>query len=476
MLHFLEARTIYFIAGLMYFIMPLIVWASLRKERSKSVHLWSLGGGFFGVGLFLFALRLQVPASVSFEVANTLICIGGLLRVRAMHHLDSQPGALTPVLLVGLLHTTGYVLSHQFLSQWPLFFVWALLFIAFEYGWISLLAHRIGREQELSSLNWVSIAYVPMVLLLIAQAIYSALHLHISINIITVNNTNILIGLLGIFAAVASNTSFLAMFAERATHERERAARLDVQRKATETLARQLSEMDRQRSLHTMAAALSHELGQPLSTIQMLTDIWRTTPQQADPQQLLSQISSSADQALGVLQRMRGLIKIDASTYQPLELLAIHQQVMLLLDPWLKLEHATIELIEPANLHVKGDPVQLAQVLINIYRNAVQAAANQDHAHIRVRMLQQGDHAIIRIQDNGPGFSPEVLDKLQQSVLYSTKNEGMGMGIGLTLTRNLISQHQGSLHLSNNPEGGACTEVHLPLLSKTLSSPNTPAK
>ena len=327
MLYFLESRTIYFIAGLMYFIMPLIVWLSMRRERNKSVLLWSVGGEIFGIGLFLFALRQQVPAWVSFELANILICAGGLLRIRAMQHLRGQPGTTVPLLVLGLLHAGGYVLSHTFLQQWPLFFIWALLFIAYEYGWISLLAHRLAFQEKLGSLHWITFAYVPMTVLLVAQAIYTAFNLNVSIHIITNTNTNILIGLFGIFAAVVSNTSFLAIFVERVSKERETHLALTAQRQATDILAGKIAELDRQRSAYTMASTLSHELSQPLTSIQLYLDMWRSNPDSTDTHAILEGVDTSAQLAANILQSMRQYSKGQRIQLHPVDLIAIHQQV-----------------------------------------------------------------------------------------------------------------------------------------------------
>lgn len=461
MLYFLESRTIYFIAGLMYFIMPLIVWLSMRRERNKSVLLWSVGGEIFGIGLFLFALRQQVPAWVSFELANILICAGGLLRIRAMQHLRGQPGTTVPLLVLGLLHAGGYVLTHTFLQQWPLFFIWALLFIAYEYGWISLLAHRLAFQEKLGSLHWITFAYVPMTVLLVAQAIHTALNLNISIHIITANNTNILIGLFGIFAAVVSNTSFLAMFVERAAKEREAHLALTAQRQATDILASKIAELDRQRSAYTMASTLSHELSQPLTSIQLYLDIWRANPQHTELQTILQGVDESTQLATGILQRMRDYGNSQRIQLQTVDLLKIHQQVMALLHNWLKAENVTTQLHTntPAAL-IEGDALQLSQVLINLYRNAAQASAQQARPQLHIHISSSANQVTLQVRDNGPGFSAEALALGGSDHFYTTKEQGMG--IGLSIVRNIVEQHNADITLGNAPEGGALVQITFP--------------
>lgn len=103
-----------------------------------------------------------------------------------------------------------------------------------------------------------------------------------------------------------------------------------------------------------------------------------------------------------------------------------------------------------------ADVAQLEQVLINILKNAHEAAQNCD---VGLVIEQRGNHIAIEISDSGPGMSQEVI---QNALLpfYSTKHSGTG--VGLALSREIIEAHQGKLIFSNRDQGGLCVTVMLP--------------
>jgi signal transduction histidine kinase len=144
-----------------------------------------------------------------------------------------------------------------------------------------------------------------MVILLLTRAASATFSDSEPANIITSNAVSVWIALYGVIAAVVSNTSILAMFVERAAKEREAQLALTAQRQATDILASKIAELDRQRSAYTMASTLSHELSQPLTSIQLYLDIWRANPQHTELQTILQGVDESTQLATGILQRMR---------------------------------------------------------------------------------------------------------------------------------------------------------------------------
>ena len=93
---------------------------------------------------------------------------------------------------------------------------------------------------------------------------------------------------------------------------------------------------------------------------------------------------------------------------------------------------------------VKADKVGIEQVLNNIVSNAVDAAAERGDARgsVVIRLIGQRDRAIVQIDDNGPGVSPEMAENLFEAY-HTTKPRGMGLG--LTLTRQIVQKHGGRL-------------------------------
>ncbi len=106
--------------------------------------------------------------------------------------------------------------------------------------------------------------------------------------------------------------------------------------------------------------------------------------------------------------------------------------------------------VEPEHLELTADPELVEQVLINLLLNALQAVEKQDGGQIDLRAaLDAQGRILIQVKDNGPGILEENLDKIFIP-FFSTK-EG-GSGIGLSLSRQIMSQHKGTLSVHSEPE------------------------
>lgn len=106
---------------------------------------------------------------------------------------------------------------------------------------------------------------------------------------------------------------------------------------------------------------------------------------------------------------------------------------------------------------MRADAELLKQVFLNLFLNAIQATP--ERGTIGVGTEAQGDAAIVRVWDTGPGFTAEVLGKLFDP-FFTTRRKGTGLG--LTIVHNIVRSHQGSIDAENRPEGGALFTIALP--------------
>lgn len=116
-----------------------------------------------------------------------------------------------------------------------------------------------------------------------------------------------------------------------------------------------------------------------------------------------------------------------------------------------------IEIKVKGNQQCYGDPEQLAQVFINLLKNAVEAESNES-CDITITLIVQQNNQIIEVIDNGPGFAnlENVL-----TPFYTTKSDGSG--IGLTLCAEIIHNHGGQFNVSNTAEGHGKIQLSIPL-------------
>jgi nitrogen fixation/metabolism regulation signal transduction histidine kinase len=103
--------------------------------------------------------------------------------------------------------------------------------------------------------------------------------------------------------------------------------------------------------------------------------------------------------------------------------------------------------VEPESLDLTADPRLIEQALINLMLNAIQAVQKQSNASVELcARIDERGRVIIQVADNGPGISDEVLDKIFIP-FFTTKQEGSG--IGLSLCRQIIRLHRGTIHASS---------------------------
>jgi signal transduction histidine kinase len=113
--------------------------------------------------------------------------------------------------------------------------------------------------------------------------------------------------------------------------------------------------------------------------------------------------------------------------------------------------------VYPDDLTITADKSMIEQVLINLLRNAIQAFEEQDDKTIEIKSsVNEKSRPVISVKDNGPGIDPEALEKIFIP-FFTTKKAGSG--IGLSLSRQIMRQHKGTL--SVNSTVGVGTEFFM---------------
>jgi signal transduction histidine kinase len=106
----------------------------------------------------------------------------------------------------------------------------------------------------------------------------------------------------------------------------------------------------------------------------------------------------------------------------------------------------------------KAPAGQLNQVFLNLLDNALRSGSDS----IRVRVVDDGDVLRISVADNGPGVPPEDAIRIFDP-FFTKRADGTGTGLGLFLSRQIVEEFGGSLHLKNEPGGGARFDIRIPV-------------
>jgi PAS domain S-box-containing protein len=226
-------------------------------------------------------------------------------------------------------------------------------------------------------------------------------------------------------------------------------------------------------------ATLAHELRNPLAPIRNSLQILKmprvdapTARQTTDMmERQVDHLVRLVDDLLDVSRVMSGKIELRR---EPVELATVVARAVETAQPLIEVQGHKLELsLPPESLLIDADPVRLAQVVGNLLTNS--AKYTESNGHIWLAAQREDGKAVLRVRDNGIGIAPDMLphvfDLFVQAGHSSTKAHG-GLGIGLTLVKNLIELHQGSVEAHSAGLGQGCEfVVRLPLMAPRRQQP-----
>lgn len=236
----------------------------------------------------------------------------------------------------------------------------------------------------------------------------------------------------------------------------------------------QLSRVARLGSMGELAAAVAHELNQPLTAAGTYTRLVdeAINAGNADPKMIAETAKKAVAQverAAEVVRRLRALVRLDRSNRASWKLERAVKDTVELCRPELDRQHVAIRTGIPNDLpNVMIDLIQIEQVLINLVRNAIEVLGESKNGRGIIAIdaaALDTDFVEVRVTDTGPGFSSRIRENAFVP-LGSSKAEGLG--IGLSLCKSIIEAHGGLLKLEGGAQG-AVVRFTLPI-AKTASS------
>ena len=229
----------------------------------------------------------------------------------------------------------------------------------------------------------------------------------------------------------------------------------------------ELAHVNRFSTAGQLTATIAHELNQPLGAI--LTNVETLEallkapgPDLQELREIAADIRRDDQRAAEVIRRLRTLLAKAPQELRRLDLNEVVAETLGLLSSLAISRKVQIDCVNaPIGLPIKGDAVQLQQVLLNLIVNAMEALSSTSaSAQISIRTARLPGQAEVCVSDNGPGIDNDKLDEVFEP-FYSTKSTGMGMG--LSIARTIIDAHKGQLSAERPPEGGTLFRLRLPL-------------
>lgn len=234
----------------------------------------------------------------------------------------------------------------------------------------------------------------------------------------------------------------------------------------------ELMQKNRTTALGNMAATIVHELSQPLAAInssvaaaqaKVLKENWQGASESI---QRLSPLSKKMNNVIGLL---KSYSYEDALLVEKVMFAGLVQQAIDVLHDRLQTEKITIDYKNnfPQAI-VKVNTIKIDLAISNLLKNAMDAVEGQVDALIEIMVVEHELSVMLIVQDSGNGVEQAVLDKLFNPY-FTTKEVGRGMGLGLSITGEVIQEHDGNIEVKNTQKG-ACFSFSLPIIESESDS------
>lgn len=233
-----------------------------------------------------------------------------------------------------------------------------------------------------------------------------------------------------------------------------------------------LARLARLGSIGELAAAVAHEVNQPLMAAgtysRLVADMTGSgSGDPAEVTQIARKAAAQIDRAAEVIRRLRALVRLDRSNRAPCAIERLIKEAIELCQP--VLDQANVK----AAFRLSGslppamvDVLQIQQVLVNLMRNSAEAIAGSRATEGVIRIeARPADKQFVEISvlDSGPGF---LREQIEAGILPLSSSKSDGLGLGLPLCRSIVEAHGGRLWLEP-PLRGAAISFTLPIATKS---------
>jgi signal transduction histidine kinase len=217
---------------------------------------------------------------------------------------------------------------------------------------------------------------------------------------------------------------------------------------------------DRLAALGRMAAVVSHELRNPLNSINASVGVLRLQMAGHPGASILGVIKEEIVRGERFINDILFACRETHTRLVPIDLAISLREFA---EGWAcgEFSDAHLELAAPADgLWVQGDVFQLRQIFENLARNAVEAGGGKGRIAMRVER-PAGGGITISVADDGPGIEPRLLPVIFEPFRTTKKK---GTGLGLSIAKGIVDRHGGRIAAANRPDGGAVFRVWLPVI------------
>ena len=216
---------------------------------------------------------------------------------------------------------------------------------------------------------------------------------------------------------------------------------------------RLLERRNRLAALGEMAAGMAHEIRNPLGGIQLYATMLDADLQgQPEQRKIVGKISGGVRRLEGLVSSVLQFTREITAHRRPCDVRAAVDEAVDLTARQQTAAGVSVTVVGPDHLPATADPDLIGRAVLNLVLNAIEAAAGR----VNVELAPRGEGFSLAVSDDGPGISPDVIDRLFDP-FFTTKD--MGTGLGLSIVHRIADAHDGTIAASNTVQGGAKFEL-----------------
>jgi PAS domain S-box-containing protein len=235
-------------------------------------------------------------------------------------------------------------------------------------------------------------------------------------------------------------------------------------------LERELEHEKRLAAIGRIAAAMAHEINNPLAVVRAANAYVAEVARGATDALLVETVEDvrlAVDRISGFVNHVCGFARRDRPTLADTSLRETVRMALRLAKPRAADRRVEMVLEPGSDVRLPHDAARISQAVLNLVSNGIDAAA-EDGGSVTIRLVTDASSVRVQVDDNGPGISEQVRDRAFEP-FTTTKPQGKGTGLGLAITRQIIDDHGGVVSLTDRPNRkGARAELLLPLVARTV--------
>jgi C4-dicarboxylate-specific signal transduction histidine kinase len=229
----------------------------------------------------------------------------------------------------------------------------------------------------------------------------------------------------------------------------------------------QLVQAGKLATLGELTTGVAHELNNPLNNIGLFIGnaIDQIELRDPDPERIKSDLVKAMEQvrkATEIITHLRTFGRPAPVKLEPVDVDDVIARSLSLVQEQLRIRAIEVSFdLHGVDLIVRGNPIQLEQVFVNLLTNARDVLADADRREVHIASRRDGDKVKVTVADTGPGIPAEIEQRIFDP-FFTTKEVGGGTGLGLSITYSIVKEHGGEIWVDGRPEEGAIFHIELP--------------